>query len=150
MKNIILADDDHDFRLALAAFVRRAGYCVHEADDGAKAMALHEAYPDAIIIIDILMPGKEGLESISALLEKNAETPILAISGGGHIAGHSYLQMAAKMGARVTLEKPFAGSTLLQAVKTLEHAAELRHGLNTSECVLDPPRNTGPVNPGPS
>jgi FixJ family two-component response regulator len=121
---------------------------LHEADDGAKALALHEAYPDAVVIIDILMPGKEGLESISALLEKNAATPILAISGGGHIAGRSYLQLAARMGARVTLEKPFAGSTLLRAVKTLEHAADPTQNPCTPEGVLDPPQNTGSMTPG--
>lgn len=142
MKNIILADDDHDFRLALAAFVRRAGYCVHEADDGAKVLALREAYPDSIVILDILMPGTDGLESITTLLQKDPTTRILAVSGGGQIAGRSYLHMATRLGARVTLEKPFAVASLLQAVQALEQAGPPCDGLASCEGTSGEQRNS--------
>ena len=113
---ILLVDDDDDFRRVAAITLKRAGYEVHEARNGAQAV--HECFSlhPNLVIIDLIMPEQEGLETIVELRQMNPALPIIAISGGGRNTPEDYLAMAKKLGANRMLAKPFMGSEMLQVV----------------------------------
>ena len=102
-----LVDDDPDFRDALDKQLRYAGYRVALAADGGEALVwLHKNHAD-VLILDIVMPHKEGLETMLALRRSHPQLPVIAISGGGRIEARDYLKIAASLGAAGVLSKPF-------------------------------------------
>ena len=116
MSTILLVDDNDDFRRAALLALQHAGYQVAEARNGAQAV--HECFslrPD-LVILDLLMPEQEGLETILELRQLNAALPIIAISGGGHSAAGDYLVMAQKLGANRVLAKPFLLAEMLRTI----------------------------------
>lgn len=94
MKHVILAADDNDMRAVLAEHLRRAGCCIHEARHGASALKLYEQNPGAIVVLDMVMPGMDGVETLFAFARFHSEARILAISGGGRIDGLNCLSLA--------------------------------------------------------
>ncbi|HTH48618.1 MAG TPA: response regulator [Candidatus Limnocylindria bacterium] len=104
---LLLVDDDPDFRDALGKQLVHAGYRVGQAADGELAIEwLKQQTPD-LVILDIVMPNKEGLETILALRRSHPRLPVIAISGGGRIDAHDYLHLAENLGAVAVLAKPF-------------------------------------------
>jgi DNA-binding response OmpR family regulator len=112
---VLIADDDDAVRGFLRAVLEDAGYQVAEASDGRQAErdAL-EAGID-LLIIDLVMPNQEGIETISDLRRRRPSLPILAISGAGDVA--TYLNVAKLLGAEECLAKPISPATLLSAVR---------------------------------
>ena len=89
---------------------------VIEAVDGLEALTLGDSGQVEIIISDILMPGKEGIETIMYIRRIDPGVKIIAISGHGWSGPVSYLDMAKQLGADSALSKPFSKSELLQTV----------------------------------
>ena len=102
-------------RTLIAGILESAGHRIVEADDGADGLAKFAADPPDLVITDMVMPGKEGIETILELREINNDLPIIAISGS-FTGSPVYLQAAARLGATVTLQKPFDVDHLLAAV----------------------------------
>ncbi len=123
MARILLIDDDDQFREMLAEILAGAGYEVVEARNGnAGAKAQYER-PADLVITDIVMPEKEGLEVIRELRRQDPEVGIIAISGGGCYSGAHYLEVAEKLGADRALAKPFKRRDLLESIsEILGHA----------------------------
>ena len=90
-----------------------------EASDGSEAVRIFREDEIDLVITDIIMPDKEGLESIMDLKEIDQDVKIIAMSGGGRLEPHSYLQMASKFGAKKVFQKPLSIALLLAAVKEL-------------------------------
>jgi len=89
---------------------------VHEAANGLVAMAvLREAPPD-VIVTDLVMPEKEGIEIIREIRQDHPDLPIIAVSGGGRVAPDCYLELASKLGADRPLVKPLTRDELIGAV----------------------------------
>lgn len=99
-----------------------AGHTVVTATDGFKALAAVEAGNFDLVITDIIMPGKEGIEIIMELRRRHPLLKIIAMSGGGRVGAISYLELAEKLGALHTLEKPFNQAVLIEAVDTVLNA----------------------------
>ncbi|MBL9171359.1 MAG: response regulator [Verrucomicrobiales bacterium] len=118
-KQILLAEDDAPLRQTLAAYLEVAGYTVHQASDGARALALYEKHRPNVVVMDMVMPHMEGSEAVMVLSRRYPEARILAISGGGHDSGETYLRVAARLGAHATLAKPFHPEALVSAIKQL-------------------------------
>ena len=116
MARILIIDDEPNVRSMLRRMLHQAGHQVSEAGNGAEGIDLYERDLPDLIITDILMPEKEGIETIIALHRADPDLPIIAISGGGHSGGMDFLCVAEKLGARHTLSKPFRGDQLLGAV----------------------------------
>ena len=116
---ILLVDDEPEFVEALQKTLQRNGYDIVTAYDGLQG--LHKALeePPDLILLDIIMPEKEGLETIIELRKKYSSTRIIAISGGGRSLPESYLDLAHKLGARYTFTKPIDRKELLAAVDDL-------------------------------
>ena len=119
MARILIIDDEVQIRAMLCQMLRRSGYEVSDAPDGKVGMDLHRKEPADLIITDIIMPNKEGIETIRELRQEFPETKIIAMSGGGGIGAEEYLQMAGKLGAMRTLAKPIHREELLEAVREL-------------------------------
>jgi DNA-binding response OmpR family regulator len=118
MAKILVIDDDPGMRRTVTRILRRGGHEVIEAQDGLEGMKLFRTHRPDIVITDIVMPEREGIETILDLRRGNSALPILAISGG---LGRSnlYLDFAQKLGADATLAKPFRAADLLREINKL-------------------------------
>jgi DNA-binding response OmpR family regulator len=116
---ILLIDDEVEVRATVSRLLQRAGYEVVTAANGADALETARFVRANLIITDILMPTKEGLETIIELRHEFPELPVIAVSGGGIVDPGSYLALAQKLGADRVLAKPFGITELLSAVREL-------------------------------
>lgn len=116
---VLLIDDDCDLLRLMRQALNRDGWSVRTAEDGRAGMRAFEASPPELVVLDILMPTQEGLETIVAMKERRPGVRILAISGGGRLGGVDFLKMAAHLGADATLAKPFRMSELVAATHRL-------------------------------
>ncbi len=116
---ILVIDDDPAMRRYIKTALEREGYDVLEAADGVEGMALKRARGVNLIIVDIFMPEKDGLETIIELRAESPDCPILAMSGGGSMGEMSFLDYSRQFGARELLRKPFKPADLLAAVSRL-------------------------------
>ncbi len=119
MARILLADDDESFRKMLEMVLHSQGHVVVAAQDGAKAWRLYNAEPFDIVIMDLIMPNKEGLETIRQFRSSRSTVKILAMSGGGRLDPKDLLAVARQFGADATLAKPFSNEQLAEVLKQL-------------------------------
>ena len=117
---ILLVDDDDPLRSVLAQALKQQGYAVQEAANGKVALDLYDRQGADIVILDVVMPEKEGLETIVELKRRPRIPGIIVISGGGQISPKVYLRIAKAHRADCVLEKPFSSEDLLNAVADVE------------------------------
>jgi len=117
MAKILVIEDDNSFRGVLVQMLEKAGYEVRHAEDGNQALSICSSFSPNLVLTDIIMPDKEGLETIQELLAINPAIKIIAMSGGGRFGPESYLPLAKKLGAKRTLQKPFMREELLSTIK---------------------------------
>lgn len=115
MARILVIDDEDQIRALLRRVLEKQGHEVLEAEHGAIALEVAEEGPLDLVITDIMMPEKDGLEVISALRRDTPDLKILAISGGGVLRSKA-LHIANLLGAYGTLQKPFAIEALISKV----------------------------------
>ena len=120
MARILIIDDDVQILKMLRKMLELEGHEVVDAADGNKGLKLYRDAPTDIIITDIIMPEKEGIETIIELRREFPEVKIIAMSGGGNAGPEEYLHMAKGLGAQRTLTKPFENEELLEAIGALE------------------------------
>jgi DNA-binding response OmpR family regulator len=119
MAKILVIDDERMVRETLKIILTAAGHEVLLADDGYQGIkAFNESAPD-LVITDILMPEKEGMETIRELRQSRPDLPIIAISGGGRVGNISFLKVAERFGANRTIAKPFEPELILAAIAEL-------------------------------
>ncbi len=119
MKKILVIDDDPDFRTMLCARLEKSGYDVSEAEDGVKGIRAFQNEPVNLVITDIIMPEKEGMETILELKKINPSVKIIAISGGGRSVPEDYLNIAEYFGAIKSFKKPFDMTEFINTVDML-------------------------------
>ncbi len=119
INRILVVDDEEQMRSKLRLMLESEGYEITEAPDGNIALWLYKEKPSDLIVLDIIMPEKEGLETITELKREFPDVKILAISGGGTGDAGQYLSLAKTMGADSILAKPFEKEELLKAVKEI-------------------------------
>jgi CheY-like chemotaxis protein len=127
MALILLADDKPEVCSALARMLRSAGHEVLEAADGDELLRVYEDALPELVICDIYMPGKDGLEVIRELLDGQAEASIIAMSGGSFMGHVDMLPSAKHLGAAAVLYKPIDQQVLIGTVsRVLEQNAASR------------------------
>ena len=99
-----------------------AGHSVVAAVDGIEAPKIMASKDIDVVITDLLMPERDGIEFITEIRKKYPGVKIVAMSGGGHIARDSYLRIAKNFGAHCLLEKPFSQTAVLEAVEAARKA----------------------------
>ena len=124
MARILVLDDDRLLREAVRALLESARYDVIEAADGDAGLRLYREQGADLVLVDIFMPERDGLEVIRTLRAEAPQALIIAMSGGGRLVKVDLLQAAARFGASRTLAKPFEPRTLLSAVHGLLHQRE--------------------------
>lgn len=116
MACVLVVEDEQNLRGIIAAILTGAGYEVIEACDGSEIGACLEGARPDLVLTDILMPEKEGIQTIIELRRQNPELRIIGMSGGGMVGADHYLDMAKVFGANQTLQKPFSKEKLLRVV----------------------------------
>lgn len=116
MARILVVDDEPLICSMLDAVLTRAGHDVMIAGDGKQAIAMVEDGPVDLVIADIVMPEKDGLETITQLRKERPRLKIIAISGGSRVGNFDFLAMAERLGAAETFYKPLDNDELLKAV----------------------------------
>lgn len=116
MASILVIDDETEVRYAIRAVLEDNGHTVAEANTGTAGIAQLKSEPYDLVICDIIMPDKEGIETIVEMREMRPAQKIVAMSGGGRIKKEDYLAVAASVGATHTISKPFDAETLLEMV----------------------------------
>lgn len=116
---ILIIEDDSAIRSMLRRMFEQEGYDVADASNGKEGLKLFRKDPAKLVITDLIMPEKEGIETIIALRRDFPDLKIIAISGGGIIGPKDYLEIAKTLGADFTFTKPLELKELLEAVKEL-------------------------------
>ena len=119
MANILVVDDDPTVRMIASEILTTAGHQVSEAGDGDEALQKVAATPFDLVVLDMLMPNKDGLETISELRGRRPRMRVLAISSGGRMEAGQLLRMALVFGADETMAKPLRKEALTEAVSRL-------------------------------
>jgi DNA-binding response OmpR family regulator len=117
--NVVIADDDALTRNAYKAALERAGHTVFAAQDGDEATKLVERGSVDLLVLDILMPRKEGLETLIEMKKRFPNLKIIVISSGGSRSETDFLAIATKFGADAVLRKPFTPRQLFDTMAGL-------------------------------
>jgi CheY-like chemotaxis protein len=119
MAKILVFDDEPSILLMIKKMLEKAGHEVDIALNGREGMELLEKNKPDLVITDIIMPEKEGLETIMTLRKRYPEIKIIAISGGGRIGPEGYLPSAKHLGADMVFQKPLVQKEFMEAVALL-------------------------------
>ena len=117
MKSILVVEDDPDYRRSLEQILTKSGFATVQAANGREALSTYDPATIDAVVLDLIMPEIEGIETLTKLRRAVPEVKVLAISGGGQIGAKNYLELAAKLGAKETLAKPFSAEAFIGALK---------------------------------
>lgn len=138
MAKILVADDDQGVRTAIRKALVAAGHAVDEAGQGQAVLDLYQREPRDLLLIDMYMPGMDGLETIIRLRGERPDAKVVGMSGGGFRHKRDVLAMAIKAGACGTLAKPFEMAELLAAVSDALGTVQAGPGAKASPAELEP------------
>jgi CheY-like chemotaxis protein len=116
MASVLVIDDDAAARRLFTEVLSREGHSVHASADGQLGLQqFKKARPD-VVVTDLIMPNREGIETIRAMRAFDPSVPIIAMSGNAGAKFMNFLKVAKLSGAALTLEKPFTPEKLVAAV----------------------------------
>ncbi len=122
-EQILVVDDNQDILCFMRAALEPAGYVVRTAAEGEQALELLSQRQAALLITDIFMPGRDGIETLRDCKTRFPQTRIIVMSaGGGSGRKLDYLPAAQLIGVDATLRKPFNVDQLLDTVHTVLQA----------------------------
>jgi CheY-like chemotaxis protein len=136
MAIIVIVDDDPTIRLIAGEMLRHEDYAVVEASDGDEALGVVAILPVDLVVLDMLMPNKDGLETISELKVSYPGVRILAISSGGQMDSGMLLRTALAFGADEALPKPLHADTFAQTVARLLAAPATQRPASSTEAAV--------------
>ena len=129
MTRVIVIDDEEDIRIVLKEILDRAGFEVEVAENAADGLDLLRDNGADVVVTDIIMPGKDGVDTVYDIRMEFPNTKVIVISGGGNINPRdyeptaiktsAYLASATAAGADMTLTKPFDRNEIVQALNDL-------------------------------
>jgi two-component system response regulator (stage 0 sporulation protein F) len=113
-KSALVIEDERVMRDFVREVLEEDGYEVEVAEDGAAGVRAFRAHPCELVVTDLLMPEKEGIETCAELMQMDAGVRIIAISGALHAATH--FRVLKHLGVREMLHKPFSATELRTAI----------------------------------
>lgn len=128
MKKILIVDDEEQIRNILRMYLVREGYEISEAEDGEKGLKLFYEKPFDLVILDVMLPKKDGW-SILREIKKYTETPVIMLTARDDSEDEVF---GFEMGADDYITKPFNNKVLLARVKSL-----LRKSNNSVESIIE-------------
>jgi CheY-like chemotaxis protein len=111
---VLVVDDENAMRVLLSAMLRAEGHTVFLASDGDTALAMVEKHSPDVAIVDMYMPGKDGVQTITNMRITHPGIGIVAMSGDTN--SDVYLRAAASLGVRAGLQKPFSRQQVFEAI----------------------------------
>lgn len=136
MYKILVVDDDSLVRRTIKLQLEIAGMSVKEAETGIDGCKLARRDDFDLAIIDILMPYKDGIETILELKAVKPALKVLAMSGGGRIQNDEFLRVASRLGADDTMAKPFQVQDLKAKVQALVSDTHLKSGEHVASAAV--------------
>jgi len=123
--HVLVIDDDSDVRTTTQWLLQDAGFTVSVVANGQQGLRLQRARPADVVVTDIYMPDKDGIETIAEFRQRFPDLPIVVISGASAASagGNSHLFVARELGAHEVLRKPFDPEKLIEAVRTAAGSA---------------------------
>lgn len=119
MAYILIIDDEDQVRAMMRQMLERAGHHVFDAPNGKAAIAICRTEKIDLIITDLLMPEKDGIETIVELRRDYPGIRIIAVSGGGSTGRLDLLPAAQQLGAITTFRKPFSRPELIASIESI-------------------------------
>jgi DNA-binding response OmpR family regulator len=119
MRSVLLIDDDLELLRQMAAAFAGTDFQVRAAPDGQAGLASFLAAPSDLVVTDIIMPNREGIETIVALKKASRTVQVVAISGGYRVEPADFLHLARHVGADAALAKPFRLADLIALASRL-------------------------------
>jgi len=113
MARILVIDDEDLVRLTMRQALKKVGHEIVEAENGVVGLTLFGEGGFDLVFCDIIMPKKEGIQTIIDIRKIDRDVPIVAMSGGGRTRNTDFLEAAATLGANQTMPKPFDRAQLL-------------------------------------
>jgi CheY-like chemotaxis protein len=114
--SILVIDDDAAVRETVQQILETAGYGVTCAEDGERGLEVFRAHRPDLVVTDLMMPKREGIETMLMVRRELTDAPIIVISGGARLVNYDYLELARALGANAVLAKPFEPDELIEAV----------------------------------
>lgn len=118
MADILVIEDSPEVRTIIRSMLEREGHEVREAFNGEEGLERFQERPADLVMTDLFMPKKAGIETISDLLEIDPNVKIVAMTAHGSDEQYDFLKVAEALGAVATLEKPFLAKDLIDTVTT--------------------------------
>lgn len=118
MSHILIVDDEPSVRLLVGHLLLAQGHRVTEAANGREAVKAFQTGQVDLVVLDILMPEMDGIQTLQALQRISPQVRVVAMSSGGMMDSPLYLRIAELMGATQVLEKPFDADQLHRAVNS--------------------------------
>lgn len=120
MASILIVDDDPQIRSLLHRILEEDGHQIQEAPNGRIGLMLYRQAPADLVITDILMPERDGMEVTLALTQEFLDARVIAMTGA--TGDHNFLNVAKLFGARQVMHKPFTIEQVRRLVRdTLAH-----------------------------
>lgn len=116
---ILIADDDPLILMMLNNSLEKAGHTIVTTSNGDEAFLKAKDGGFDLVITDLIMPGKEGIELIAELREILPDAKIIAMSSDGEAGYSTLLTLAKTFGANETLKKPFSNAQILDLIQSL-------------------------------
>lgn len=117
MNSVLIIDDDEGLCQVFDMALSDAGLQTYTAVDGNDGLAKFEEYKPDLVITDVIMPDRDGIEVIAVLAESSPATPVIAISGGGRSGPEAYLEVCTHLDVAATFVKPVDIVELITTVK---------------------------------
>jgi CheY-like chemotaxis protein len=117
-RTLLVVDDEESVRRLFTLVLSQAGYAVSQAANGIEAMAVCGRSPVDAVLLDLVMPEREGIETLRLLRRDYPHIPVAVVSG---VPEESLLRAATRLGARTALPKPIRPAELLETVQNLLH-----------------------------
>lgn len=133
-KTILIVDDEAGIRTSVRGVLADEGYRVLEAEDGRDALELIASEHPRLVILDIWMPGMDGIELLRHIRDSHPGTPVIVISGHGNI---ETAVTATKLGAFDFIEKPFSLDGLLHVVDRALEARPIAGSVDVDAVAAD-------------
>lgn len=119
MKTVLVVDDDPTIRSVCRQMLENANFSVSEAVNGKEAIEQYQTSKADVVLMDIIMPEKDGIDAILELRSLFPSVKIVAMSGGGAVPAGKYLSITQSLGVCGMLKKPFHVEELLKAVRAI-------------------------------
>lgn len=138
MWRVLIVEDDPGMNEYIGEVLTKQGFKVDSAFDGFAGLDAIRASAPQVVILDIFMPEKDGLEMLVELRRIAASLPVLVISGKQHLLSGCSMQLARQLGADDVLAKPFTPKALVERVLALANASERRRNRGSQSPLPDP------------